>query len=361
MRGLWILYTLIGLGAFTISFLLEGWVFLNITEIFWLSFGTTCVFESAKVVTIILHRFMTVNNGRSVPMVLLWMTQFFKFGLVLLSIVCSLAMLSQYLRNPNLDVTKEQDTLLIEKNHSESMELIKKGAEKRKSETFSEIRQRYGEKIDDLKRFYETRIEKEEESRDQEFDRKINGIRKGERWYEHERKIGELQKAYDQKLSDFHNLERRELSEKISKIEDDFKSSVQAANTKRDQELKKIHSAEYLEDDRVKNQMVMAFLATMESTVSFNLGYMKFIAAFSLMVSLLLESTIYVVFNYLTISHQEIFSLRHELHIKNEGMKAMARSELDSEKLRAGFFKQKILERIKGIRSTFFNLRTQNR
>jgi hypothetical protein len=353
MRGLWLLYTMIGFGAFTISFLLQGWVFLNITQIVWLSFGTTCVFESAKVVTIILHRFMTVNNGRAVPIVLLWMTQIFKCGLVLLSIICSLAMLSQYLRNPNLDGIMEKDTGIIEKNHKESMELLKQSTEKRKSETLAEIRQRYGKKLEELKRFYETRIENEEKLRDQEFDRKVNGIRKGERWFEHERKIGELQKAYDQKLSGIHKLEKTELSEKISKIEDDFKFSIQAVNAKREQEFKKLRSSEYLEDDRVKNQMVMAFLATMESTVSFNLGYMKFIAAFSLMVSLLLESTIYVVFNYLTISHQEIFSLGHELHIKNEGMKAMARSELDSEKLRAGFFKQKILERIKGIRSTF--------
>jgi len=148
-------------------------------------------------------------------------------------------MLSQYLRNPNLDGIMEKDTGIIEKNHKESMELLKQSTEKRKTETLAEIRQRFGEKVDDLKRFYETRIEREEESRDQEFDRKINGIRKGERWYEHERKIGELQKAYDQKLSDIHKLERTELSEKISKIEDDFKSSIQAVSAKRDQELKR--------------------------------------------------------------------------------------------------------------------------
>jgi hypothetical protein len=95
MRGLWLLYTLIGFGAFNISFLLQGWVFLNITDMFWFSFGTTCVFESAKVVTIILHRFMTVKNGKTVPLVLMGLTQAFKIRLVLLSIVCSLAMITK--------------------------------------------------------------------------------------------------------------------------------------------------------------------------------------------------------------------------------------------------------------------------
>ena len=359
MRGLWLLYTLIGIGAFSISFLLQGWVFLNITEMFWFSFGTTCVFESAKVVTIILHRFMTVKNGKTVPMVLMGLTQAFKIGLVLLSIVCSLAMLSQYLRNPNLAGIMEKDTREIENNHSKSVAILKENADKKRTETVTEIRERYGEKKDELKRYYETRIEKEEQLRDVEFDRKVNGIRKGDRWFEHERKIGELQKAYDQKLSDIHRMERMELAENISKIENDFKSSLQLANIKQEEQLKKLRSAEYLNDDRVKNQMVVAFLATMESTVSFRLEYLKFIAAFSLMVSLLLESTIYVVFNYLTISHQDIFSLHHELHIENEGIKAMARNELAKEKVRTGFFKQKIMERLNNIRSVFSNMPTQ--
>jgi hypothetical protein len=67
MRLLWSVYIIIGLGAFAISFLLEAYVFLDITTRACFAFAATAVFESAKVMTIIMHRFLEDRKTHPIP------------------------------------------------------------------------------------------------------------------------------------------------------------------------------------------------------------------------------------------------------------------------------------------------------
>ena len=68
MKILWGIYVIIGLGAFIISYLLEGFVFSKVSDMFLLSFAFAAVFESAKIMTIIMHRFLTEKSRKNIPM-----------------------------------------------------------------------------------------------------------------------------------------------------------------------------------------------------------------------------------------------------------------------------------------------------
>ena len=107
------IYVIIGLGAFIISYVLEGFVFSEISDMFLLSFAFAAVFESAKIMTIIMHRFLTEKSRKNIPMYFKGITVIFRLTLVFLSIGCSVALLSTFLDKPNLNKVMLADKELI--------------------------------------------------------------------------------------------------------------------------------------------------------------------------------------------------------------------------------------------------------
>ena len=118
MKILWGIYVIIGLGAFIISYLLEGFVFSKVSDMFLLSFAFAAVFESAKIMTIIIHRFQTGKNKKKIPLFFQGGTAIFKLTLFFVSICCSVALLAAFLDKPNLNKIMQADKKLIE-NKSE--------------------------------------------------------------------------------------------------------------------------------------------------------------------------------------------------------------------------------------------------
>jgi len=140
MKILWGIYVIIGLGAFIISYLLEGFVFSKVSQMFLLSFAFAAVFESAKIMTIIMHRFLTEKSRKNIPMYFKGITVLFRLTLVFLSIGCSVALLATFLDKPNLNKIMLADKELIENIYQENKKGLRTELDKTLTNLENEVR-----------------------------------------------------------------------------------------------------------------------------------------------------------------------------------------------------------------------------
>ena len=356
MKILWGIYVIIGIGAFLISYLLEGFVFSKISSMFLISYSLAAVFEGAKIMTIIMHRFQTGINKNKIPLGFKGGVTMFQLILVFVSIWCSVALLATFLDKPNLKKIMLADKELIENNYQENKKSLLTELDKTLTNLENEVRTTYQKYYARLARYYEPRIEKEEKLRDFEFNNIINNIRKGPRWHEHDRKINLLTNDYQKKENELQIAETEELKSRKKDIEEYFSSKLNESRTKKDNFLANLeqHSNN---DSRACNQMLLSLIGTMKKGLDIKISYDLLVILFAIITALLLEGTIYIVFNYLTITHQEIFSMRQEHYVAVEKIKTNAKNEIKRDNIKYAVLKNRVKNQVKNIKDNVFTFK----
>ena len=353
MKILWGIYVVIGLGAFAISYLLEGFVFSKVSDMFLLSFAFAAVFESAKIMTIIMHRFLTEKSRKNIPMYFKGITVIFRLTLVFLSIGCSVALLSTFLDKPNLNKIMLADKELIENNYQENKKSLRTELDKTLTNLEDEVETKYQNRYSRLAAYYEPRIEKEEKLRDFEFTNIINNVRKGPMWNEHDRKINLLTNAYQEEQKELQAEENKELKSRKKETEDKFFLQLNHLRLNREKSLVNLEKQSN-NDPRVCNQMLLSLIGTMKKGLDIEIGYDSLTILFAIITALLLDGTIYIVFNYLTITHQEIFCMRQDQYIAIEKIKANAKTEMDKDNVKYGLFKNRVKNQVRNVKANAF-------
>lgn len=356
MKILWGIYVIIGLGAFIISYLLEGFVFSKVSDMFLLSFAFAAVFESAKIMTIIMHRFLTEKSRKNIPMYFKGITVLFRLTLVFLSIGCSVALLATFLDKPNLNKIKLADKELIETIYQENKKNLRTELDKTLTNLGDEVETKYQNRYSRLAAYYEPKIEKEEKLRDFEFNNIINNIRKGPKWNEHDRKINLLTNTYYEEQEELQTEENKELISRKKEIEDKFFLQSNDLRIKRENSLVNLEK-ELNNDSRVCNQMLLSLISTIKKGLDIKINYDFLVILFAIITALLLEGTIYIVFNYLTITHQEIFSMRQDHYVAIEKIKTNAKNEIKKDNIKYELFKNRIKNQVRNIKDNVFTFK----
>ena len=309
MKRLWILYITVGIGAFLISFTLEYIVFKSITGKPYFAFFLTLVLESAKILTVIFHRFISDKKGYSVPEMVSYLNTFFKVGLIFLSLVCSIAIISKGLDRPLLDSVKEKDESRIKSSFDEKLSFLSSQRQLKLDQITGEIKQKYEKRFKELDSYYLPRISKTEKLRDDEFKNVgKGGLRKGPYWNEYNRQLVGYQNDYKREQSKLRSAENSELEKHISKIEDEFQEKVDRSLNEKDGALSTVVSNDYKFDERTKNPIIASFLMTMDEGLNLEIDYLSFAILISLLVSLLIEITIYLTFSYVVMFYNNILT-----------------------------------------------------
>ena len=353
MKILWGIYVIIGLGAFIISYLLEGFVFSRISSMFLISYSLAAVFEGAKIMTIIMHRFQTGINKNKIPQGFKCGVMMFRLMLVFVSIWSSVALLATFLDKPNLNKIMLADKELIENNYQENNKNLQTEFDKRLTNLENEVRTTYPKYYSRLASYYEPRIEKEEKLRDFEFNNIINNVRKGPKWHEHQRKINILTNAYHKEQKKLQAEENKELKSRKKDIEKYFFSNLKELRIKRENCLANLEK-HLNNDSRTCNQMILSLIGTMHKGLNIPINYDLLVILFAIITALLLEATIYVVFNYLTITHQEIFSMKNDQYFDVEKLKSNAQTEMNKDNIKHELFKNKIKNQVQNIKDNVF-------
>lgn len=256
-----ILYMLLGVAAFVVSFKIETLFLSEITGEFWISSLTIGIFEFAKVGTIVVQRYLYLlnkfkSNIKKVSPFVRYLTLSFQILLITVSFLSSLALIANYLDKPNLNKAKEEDLALINK--------------------------KYDLFYLELKSYYDTQIALADADVKAEMLNVVNGTFMGPKYRELVKRRKDLEKQF--------NEERTKLQER---------KNIEIAN---------LEKKSYNNDERVQNKMIAAFLTTLSKGLGINISYISFTLIFSALISFLLEATIYVVFNYTTINYFEQIS-----------------------------------------------------
>lgn len=359
MKILWGIYVIIGLGAFAISYLLESLVFFKISGIFFTSYALAAVFESAKIMTIIMHHFQTGKNKKKIPLFFQGQIVIFRLTLFIVSIYCSVALLATFLDKPNLNKIMLADKKLIESNYQENKKSLHTEFDKTLTDLGDEIERKYQNRYSKLGAYYEPRIEKEEKLRDFEFNNIINNIRKGPKWHEHDRKINIFTNDYQIKQDELQIAQDKELISRKKEIEGVFFLQLNNLRSKRENCL--IDLEKRLNNDpRVCNQMLQSLITTMKKGLNFNIKYDFLIALFAIIIAFLLELTLYIVFKDIVTRHQEIFSIRHKQYLETEIMHANAKAEMDKDNINNEVFKNRVQNQFKNLKDNVLNFKKKN-
>lgn len=356
MKILWGIYLVIGLSSFIVSYLLEGFVFFKVSDMFLLSFAFAAVFESAKIMTIIMHRFLAEKSRKNISVYFKGITVLFRLTLVFLSIGCSVALLATFLDKPNLNKIMLADKELIENNYQENKKSLRIELDKTLTNLGDEVETKYQNRYLRLAAYYEPRIEKEEKLRDFEFNNIINNIRKGPKWNEHDRKINLLTNTYHEEQKELQTEENKELKSRKKEIEDKFFLQSNNLRIKRGKSLVNLEK-ELNNDSRVCNQMLLSLISTMKKGLDIKINYDFLVILFAIITALLLEGTIYIIFNDLTRTHQEIFSLKHDQYFEVEKIKANAKNEIKKDNIKYGLFKNRLQNQIQNIKDNVLNFK----
>lgn len=301
MKKLLVAYTGIGLLAFVVSFIFEIIMLFSFTGSVLLSLTLTLVLEASKLLLTVVHRFVEdrdyhiSDNVRS-------MSSFFRFGLVFISVLCTLTYFSSSLDRPNMENIRAEDTKRVESAFNEKIELINAQRQERMDTIKNEVHRRYRARYQELDALYLPKIAELESKRTKEFDRVINGVRKGPYWNEYDRQLQGLKGAYQREKQGLRIAEDEDLAN-IPEIEGAFQKKLDTALNDKEAALAHISTNDYQLDDRVKNQDIASLLATLDQGLGIKISYLAFGILLSTLTSLLLELAIYLAFNYIVSLH----------------------------------------------------------
>jgi len=299
MNILWIFLIMIGIGAFLISLFLEFLVILSVTANYHFALVLTLVLECSKVLAIIFHRLVSDNKGYSIPDSVILLYNSFKLGLVVLSVICSIAIISQSVDQPNIDKIKTDDKKLVEDSYNEKLTLVQSQRQLRLDKITSEIKQKYLSRYQELDALFLPKIKETEKLRDNEFKNLVNGVRKGPFWYEYDRQLQDMKDEYTTKKDKLISTENTELNDHITSIETEFQKKIDDAIKEKDTAMTTIYTNDYKSDERVRNRIIVSFLRTLERGLGLKIEYLTFALVLSLLISVLLELSIYITFNYI--------------------------------------------------------------
>lgn len=295
------LYILAGIAAFLVSAYIEYIFFASLFQDPRMAFYITSLFECAKVLTILITRRIIIRDSKGIATPLIVLGWFVKVALVLISLSASIGYLANNLDKPNLETVQNADKERNEKIYNEKYGHLEHQKKLDHDQKISEIRNRYKQRFDSLAQYYEPRIQKEERARDFEFSRKINGIRKGERYQEHQRKLNELNQEYKLEKDKLSSDENQEILEYTNRVDSVYHKKFENLENAREARLDQIIKSSYSDDSRVANKIVNSFLATIKAALGVNMKHLTFSFLFSLLVSFTLEGLIYLIFNNIAI------------------------------------------------------------
>jgi hypothetical protein len=308
MRALWIAYILIGLGAFFISFFMEYKLFKSTIDIFGFAFCITFALEGAKVFCVIFHRLIEDRNNCAIPDNIVTLCSFSKIGLLILSLICSIAMFSKGMDRPNLDSIKDKDRTLVTDSYSERIAMIQEQREGRLGVITGEVKEKFQRRYAELDSRFLPKIQQKEALRDAEFSNQVGGVRKGPYWMEHNRQARELEVQYKTEKDVLRRAENAELEGNITSIENEFQTKLDDSLSEKITALSSISKEGYKNDERTKNALITAFLSTLNHGFGLEMQYLTFALLFSLLTSVLLEVTIYLTFSYVTLFYNTVLN-----------------------------------------------------
>jgi uncharacterized membrane protein YciS (DUF1049 family) len=309
----WVLQVIVGLGLFICSFAVEYQVMRSFVAPSLFAFFLALSLEAGKVTAIIWHYYMNYLSASAYPGSVRIVSVLFRLGLVVLSVTCSQLFLNSRLDRPNLAHVKKTSIAVAQQRLDDQLARLDSSY----AVTKNAMQLRHRAQTADHLKPYDQRIHQLEAMLLKEMDNVVNGIFKGSRYKELERRM-ENEKAARQTILD--RLHKRQ-SEEVDQLEKQTTVSHQNTQAAFERRLDHIGKDDFSNDDRVNDPQIVAILKVTDSLFGMKFQPMQFVFIFSLLLSLLMEGGIILAFATITVCMAPAIKAQHEINLEQEILK----------------------------------------
>ncbi len=310
----WLLQLLVGVGLFVLSFLIENQVFQAFMNAPIIALFLALALELGKAVAIIWHRYLGLQQDYAYPLITRSISVVFRFGLLLLSVLCSLLYLSQQLDRPYLKEIRAQALQQIETETSNERQRLQTN----NATHFASLLSRQRVEVTEMKAIQQSRITQLEKWLHNEMNNVVNGFFQGPRYQAFEQQLFTQQAKNQQHLN---TLAKRHESERSS-LQASQDHNLLKLKQLAEQQRQAVLDNDYATDERVNNNLIVAFLQVSETVFNLTVHPMQFVFLFSILLSLLMELGIILAFDTITVAVIPALKAQHKAEVSKESLHA---------------------------------------
>ena len=314
----WMLQLLVGVGLFTVSFMLENLVLASFITLPYLALLLAVGLELGKAAAIIWNRYLAVHPQGTYPLSTRLTSLLFRTGLLLLSLLCSLLFLAGNLDRPFLEAARSADTEQLERQiHREQARWTAQ-----RTQRVADLKHRQAQEYGDLKQIWAERVQVLEVEKRMEMDNVINGIFKGARYTTFEQALIEAKSGQAHELSALSHRQISQLDALDMTLAQGLDVTHQARMKQFEDERQALVHKDYAEDERANDPRIVALLKLMESVFGVHWQPLQFVLVFSLLLSILMELGIVLAFDTITVAVLPGLLLARDAHQQSESIQA---------------------------------------
>jgi hypothetical protein len=319
---------------FGISFVLEQQVLAHYLGSMLLGTVLAAGLEASKVLTIVLHRFLSGQRETAYPPTVRYLALLFRTGLLVLSALCSVMYLGNRLDRPAMEQVRQADIERLQQEAVSERKVLGKGeaadaarAEQAVSESYAALRR-------ELEARYLPTIRSLEKALSAEMDRVVNGVFEGPRYRALDARLTQEKRAYDLRLTELTTREQGAIAGAVRAVQSDYRKRRADLARRTNAALATVRTSDYSGDPRVEDRMVATFLRTVAAVLGDRFTSVQFVFVFSLFLSVILELGIWVSFENLTGARLPVLAAEHKVSLRREQFRVETDGELAEEDIR---------------------------
>jgi len=322
----WLGQLIVGCGLFACSFLIEYQILAHFITPPLLALALSITLEGGKVAAVIWHYYLGYLASEAYPLSVRFSSLVFRAGLFLLSLMCSMLFLTARLDRPNLNQVRQQRlAAVMEQARNDAEHIRERFAEKRRLLQKRQQQQRMA-----MTNQHTARIKMLETMLRNEMNNVINGVFKGPRYREIERRLTLARQDFQQEL----DAQRQRHDQAAHALEQELDQTIMAIQNKADQRRQQIIENDYGSDRDVHDQRIMALLDTVDAIFHYRWHPLQFVFFFSILISLLMETGIMLAFSTITMAIAPVLHARHMEELEKESVRVRTRGAMEQETIR---------------------------
>lgn len=308
----WVGQLVVGFGLFLCSLFIEYQVFIHFISPPSLAVLICVTLEGGKVAAVIWHYYLGCLGTDAYPFSIRISSLVFRFGLVLLSILCSMLFFTSRLDRPNLDQVRQERLQKLTSQKSDAIETMRRQQEQEVA-VLDRLQVR---EMKQMETHIGGRIDRLDALLVKEMDNVVGGVFKGRRYLELEQRLAQEKKGAGHDLNVLqtrHALGQQHLREEQSALMASF-------NIEFTGQRQQILNADFTDDEQANDEHIIALLKTIKTMFGLEVRPLQFVFFFSILISLLMETGIMLSFATITTI---IAPVLHEHHIEELQMESV--------------------------------------
>jgi hypothetical protein len=335
----WIIQLLVGIALFSVSFLIELAVLQSFLAGVMMTLVLAAALEVGKATAIVWHRYLKDAPESLYPIAIRRISAAFRFGLVGLSILCSLLYIGIQVDRPHLTEVRESELAALQSRLDADLQRL--DAETAAGSQRLDAREQ--EAMAALRSHHDPRIAELEQMLREEMDNVVGGTFKGPRYQEIEARLAQARTQRDSALAQLAARQAEEASNQSAALARTHAQTRLALVHTADAAREAIHNNDYAADARAQHPLVTTFIRTVQAVTGHAISPPLFALGLALFLAVLMELGILLAFETVTLVMLPLLSTQHREEVNTEALRA----ELDGTATREALRQRETLERVR--------------